>query len=446
MSSFELSTRFFLTIAAILVACKLVGLLMSRLRQPPVMAEMVAGVLLGPTLLGLVMDGQVQSWLFPTELKPVLHTFAQVGLALYMFLVGVEFRTELVVRGLRSAAAISIAGIAVPMGLGALVALLTWQNPAYFPADVRALDACLFMGAALSITAFPVLARIVSESGLAGTKIGTLTLGAGFVNDGLAWCVLAVVLGSLGGDGSLAIKAVIGGLAYCVIVLTIGRKLFAGLAHAPPESSSKDWPVRPGHFALVLIALALGAWFTDWIGVHAVFGAFVLGLAIPRGHFASGLRRMIGPLTTGLLVPMYFVSSGLNTQVALLDSWPTWGMALGVFAAACGGKLFACAAAAKLSRESWRDSMAIGALMNCRGLMELLILNIGLSRGIITPTLFSIVVLMALATTLMATPLFRLAYRGGTEGRPNSLPQNSRATALRPLARVPDGGGDNSPG
>jgi Kef-type K+ transport system membrane component KefB len=232
-----------------------------------------------------------------------------------------------------------------------------------------------------------------------------------------------VVLGSLGGDAGLALNAIGGGLAYCILVLTIGRKLLARLASSQHGRPSSDWPVRPGHFAIVLIALALGAWFTDTIGVHAVFGAFVLGLAMPRGTFATGFKRMVAPLTTGLLVPMYFVSSGLNTQIGLLDSWPLWGMALVVFTVACAGKLLACAAAARLSGESWRDSMGIGALMNCRGLMELLILNIGLERGIITPTLFSIGVLMALATTLLATPLFRLAYRGGSEGRPSSLPE-----------------------
>jgi Kef-type K+ transport system membrane component KefB len=307
--------------------------------------------------------------------------------------------------------------------LGAAIAGLLWQDPKLFPEGVRALDACLFMGAALSITAFPVLARIVAESGLSGTKIGTLTLGAGFVNDALAWCVLAVVLGSLGGDGSLAVKAVGGGLLYSLLVLTVGRKALARLAAPTAAAAPGEWPVKPAHFATVLVLLALGAWFTDWIGVHAVFGAFVLGLAMPRGPFAAGLKRMVAPLTTGLLVPMYFVISGLSTRIGLLDTWALWGIAGVVFAAACAGKFGACAAAARLSGETWRDSMGIGALMNCRGLMELLILNIGLSRGLITPTMFSIGVLMALGTTLLATPLFRLAYRGAQGERPSSRPE-----------------------
>ncbi|HYE61536.1 MAG TPA: cation:proton antiporter [Phycisphaerales bacterium] len=434
MTKFELATRFFLATAVILGSCRVVGLLTSRLRQPPVIAEMIAGILLGPTLLGLFWGGAAMNWLFHDDVKLVLHTFAQVGLALYMFLVGIEFRTELVVRGLRSAAAISAAGILVPLGLGALIATAAWDNPVYFPADVRAVDAALFMGAALSITAFPVLARIVSESGLGGTKIGTLTLGAGFINDGLAWCVLAVVLGSIGGDGGLAIKAFGGGIAYCILVLTLGRVGLARLARSMPATTSGEWPVRPGHFTIVLILLGLGAWFTDVIGVHAVFGAFVLGLAVPRGPFAAGLKRMIAPLTTGLLVPMYFVSSGLNTQVGLLDSWPLWAMAAVVFAAACVGKFAACAGAARLTGETWRDSFGIGALMNCRGLMELLILNIGLERGIITPTMFSIGVLMALGTTLMATPMFRLAYRGAAGEQPSSAPEAAPASDRpRPL-------------
>lgn len=444
MTKFELATRFFLVIGVVLGTCRLVGLFTTRLRQPLVIAEMIAGVLLGPTLLGLFWGGAVKDWLFQDDVKLVLHAVAQVGLALYMFLVGIEFRTDLATRGIRSAASISAAGILVPMGLGALVALATWNDTTYFPAGVRPLDAALFMGAALSITAFPVLARIVSESGLAGTKIGTLTLGAGFINDGLAWCVLAVVLGSIAGDASLAAIAVGGGVAYCLVVLTVGRWALAKLAVPTPAPTSGEWPVRPGHFAVVLVLLALGAWFTDFIGVHAVFGAFVLGLAVPRGPMAAGLKKMIGPLTTGLLVPMYFVSSGLNTQVGLLDSWPLWGMAAVVFAAACAGKFLACAGAARLTGETWRDSWGIGALMNCRGLMELLILNIGLERGIITPIMFSIGVIMALGTTLLATPLFRLAYRGAAGEQPSSMPESpSNAPATRPLHEALTGHADD---
>lgn len=408
MTPFEVSMRLFLAIAVILAACRAVGWLARFAGQPQVVAEMVAGLLLGPSLLGLVWPAG-QAWLFPDDLRPVIVSLSQVGVALYMFMVGLEFRSDLFRERLGSAAAISVSGCVVPFALGGLLAWALAEDTTYFGGGVTTLQACLFMGAAMAITAFPMLARIIAETGMTGTRLGTIVLGAGAANDGIAWVVMAIVLGTFSSDAGMAVRAVVGGLLYVGFVLGVLRPMLRRLA-ADCVGEGPQWPIGPARFSVVLILLALGAWFTDTIGMHAVFGAFFLGVAMPRGPFAQHLQRMIGPITTGLLVPLFFVYSGLNTAVGVLNTWALWGMALVVLAAACVGKLAACAAAARLSGEPWRASLAVGALMNARGLMELIILNIGLEKGIITPTMFTIGVVMAIATTLMATPLFNLIY------------------------------------
>jgi Kef-type K+ transport system membrane component KefB len=406
----EVVLRMFLAIAVILGACRLVGWVARLLGQPQAIAEMVAGLWLGPSVLGLVSGGSVQEWLFPPELKLVLYAMAQVGLALYMFLVGAEFRLDLLGERTRAAASISIAGMLVPFALGVSVALILLKDPTLFGPRVSPLQATLFMGAAMSITAFPMLARLIEATNLAGTRLGSIVLAAGAINDGAAWCVLAVVISLFKSDSWIAVKTVGGGIAYVAVVMVVGRPMLRWLLTPVSRAPTAEGPLPAPMFALVLILLALGAWFTDWVGVHAVFGAFFLGVVMPRGEVTTHLRRLIDPLTSALLVPMFFVFAGLNTRVGLLDSWGHWGIAALVLATACVGKFVACALASRLAGEPWRESWAAGALMNARGMMELIILNIGLERGIITPTLYSIGVLMAIVTTVMAAPLFEWVY------------------------------------
>lgn len=463
MPNFELSIIFFLQIAVILAACRIVGWIGRLVGQSQVVGEMIAGVLLGPSLLGAFWPG-LYEWLFPPQSRAVIYCVAQVGLALYMFVVGLEFRTDILRARVRSAVSISLAGIITPFALGGLLATQLHGDTRYFGADLAAWKAVVFMGAAMSITAFPMLARIIVEQRLSGTKVGTLALAAGSIDDALAWCLLAVVLAGLGGSPTVALLAIGGGAAYAVVVLTVGRRLLrrldAGAVSGengealvregnaaeearPPEpnagpgmrdrigeSRASDRvaldeslrPVPDGHvlppgtLAIVLIVLALASWYTDRIGIYAVFGAFILGLAMPRGRFNARLCETLEPITSALLLPMFFVYSGLNTRITLVDSPALWGLTLVVLAAACAGKGLACWAAARLHGEPPRDAAAIGALMNARGLMELIILNIGLERGVITPTLFSIMVIMAIVTTLMATPLFQMTRRGAGQG------------------------------
>jgi Kef-type K+ transport system membrane component KefB len=404
MSNFQISYMFFLQLAAILAASRVVAWVVKRVGQPPVVAEMIAGVLLGPSLFGVVAP-EASAWLFPKASMPVIYTGAQFALALYMFLVGVEFRLDLVRSKLRSAVSISVAGMVVPFALGAGLSLMLGDRTDLFGAGVRSHEAALYLGAAMCITAFPMLARIIQEGGLGGTSMGALALAAGSIDDAAAWCVLAVVLASFGGDSSIAILAIGGGVGYVLFVGVVLRPVLGMLARSAERAGRmENW-----HLASVMVLLMLASWFTDRIGLYAVFGAFVLGVAIPRGVLTRGLIASLLPLSSVVLLPLFFVCSGLNTKITLVNSWSLALIAVLVLFAACVGKGAACAVAAKLNGEGWRESLAIGSLMNARGLMELIILNIGLERGIITPTLFSIMVVMAIVTTLMATPAFGLA-------------------------------------
>jgi len=264
----------------------------------------------------------------------------------------------------------------------------------------------LFFGAAMSITAFPVLARIISERGIAGTTIGSLALAAGSMDDAAAWIILAMVLGSFTGNISLALAAAGGALLYVMLVFLGVRRLLVRLAAA----AERDDAVSAGTLVTVLGLLVCGAWFTDLAGMHSVFGAFVLGVSVPRGVLSRELRRTIEPLTMALLVPLFFVYSGLNTRLMLIDSWSLWTMTAIVFLTACAGKGLACWAAARFSGATSRDALAIATLMNARGMVELILINLGLQHGLITSTMFAILVLMAIGTTVMTGPVFSLIW------------------------------------
>jgi Kef-type K+ transport system membrane component KefB len=404
-SRFELSLLFFLQLAAILGVCRGVGWLARRMGQPQVVGEMIAGVMLGPSLLGWAFPGWQQR-LFPAQSMTILFAVSQVGLSLYMFLVGLEFREDLLRQRLGSAAWVSAAGMVVPFVLGAAIAAWLVGKSGYFGPQAHRWDACLFLGAAMSITAFPMLARIVYERGLAGTALGTLVLAAGAVDDAAAWCVLAVVLASFDHSWGIAVRAIGGGVGYVLFAFLVLRRWLKPL---------ETWVEREGRLTqpllgLVLMLVMAASWFTDAIGIYAVFGAFVLGVAMPRGRFATEVQRQLEPVTVALLLPLFFTYSGLNTRLDLLLSWSKLPVLALLLLAACLGKGVACYAAARWRGEDHRVGLAVGTLMNARGLMELIILNIGLDRGIVTAELFSMMVAMAIVTTLMASPLFERFY------------------------------------
>ncbi|MCC7262472.1 MAG: cation:proton antiporter [Candidatus Latescibacteria bacterium] len=402
----ELTVLFFLQLAFILAVTRLVGLLLRRLQQPQVVGEMVGGVLVGPSLLGACWPAG-HAALFPAESTPLIYALSQLGLVLYMFLVGAEFDLGLLRRHLRSAAAVAGAGIAVPFSLGAGAAYYLARDTGLFSPRVEVWEAMLFTGAAMAITAFPMLARIIQERGLTGTTLGTLVLAAGGVNDAAAWCILAVVLASFAGDVAIALRAVVGGAVYAAACWWILRPLLRRWA----EKAGDEGRLDGNTWVVLLVLLLAGAWFTDYVRIYAVFGAFILGMAMPRGRLTRELQRGCGPLTTYLLVPLFFVYSGLHTRLDQLVSPERWGLLLVLVALACAGKGVACWLAARLHGEAHRDALAVGVLMNARGMMELLLLNIGLEQGLITPTFFTLMVAMTIVTTLMATPLFELIYR-----------------------------------
>lgn len=406
MSPAELSVLFFLQMVVILTCCRVVGWLAKRtLGQPQVVGEMIAGVILGPTLFGLLSPG-LQTALFPEESRSVLYVGAQLGVGLYMFLVGLDFRREHFRGNATSALAVSISGMAAPFLVAVMIA--PWLlSKGLFGQGINGLQAVLFTGAAISITAFPMLARIIHERGLDGTPLGMLTLSAGAIDDAAAWSVLAIVLATFGGGPAVAIKAILGGGAFALVMLLFGSRLLAPLGRI----ADREGHVSHGLLAAVLIVFALAASAMDGAGIHAVFGGFILGCVMPRGQLSAGLKAQLEPFVVVMLLPMFFTYSGLNTRLGLVGSPGLIGVAAVVLVGSVLAKGVACWAAARLTGQDNPTALGIGALMNARGLMELIIINIGLQKGIISHELFAILVLMAIVTTMASSPLFELVYR-----------------------------------
>jgi len=401
---------FFLQMFVILAACRLCGWIVRRwLRQPQVIGEMVAGVILGPSLLGAVAP-ELQQFLFPPESKPLLYAVAQVGIALYMFLVGLDFRSDDFKANAPSAVAVSLSGIIVPFIVAIVATPVLMKVPDLFGATVSQFNATLFLGAAIAITAFPVLARIIHDRGLSGTLIATQALSAAAIGDAIAWCVVAVVLASLGAGAHVVLLAAGGGLALTVLLILLGPRLLAPLGRLAQREHEAGQPLSPTVLAVSLMLCTLSAYISDVIGLHAVFGAFLIGTAMPRGVYAERLHQLLEPFTLVFLLPVFFTFSGLNTRLTMVSSPELAWIAGGILAASIFAKFVACWGAARATGQDNPRALGIGALMNARGLTELIIINIGLQAGIIGPALFSILVLMAIVTTLMASPLFEWVY------------------------------------
>jgi Kef-type K+ transport system membrane component KefB len=445
VSSFQIGTHLFLQLAVIVATCRVAGWLGKRwLAQTQVFMEMVAGVVLGPSALGLISP-ELQRWLFPKQLAVqtevgtalvthpnmvILYALAQVGLVLYMFVIGLEFDVRWLRGRAVSAGLVSATGVLVPFAVaGAFLPYLLARGD-LFSDTVTWGIAWLFVGASIAITAFPMLARILHEHGIAATPLGTLTLAAGSIDDAVAWCLLAVVVALFQRAPDVAVATLCGGGLYGTLMMTVGRSLLRGFERAFQAAGNR---MSGGLFAGVIVVLMTCAWLTDRIGIYAVFGAFVCGAAMPKQDLSTALSREIEKLTTTLFLPLFFVYSGLNTKIGLLDSVELWLLAAVVVLGASLGKGVACTLAARVGGETWRGAMLVGTLMNARGLMELILLNIGLERGVITPTFFTIMVIMAVVTTGLASPLYRVLSRGvdvfaGTRpGEVAPAPQRARA-------------------
>lgn len=410
MSPTELFQTFLISLLVILGTCLLFGRISKYVGQPAVVGEMIAGVCLGPSLLGRVAP-DAQEWIFPDGAPmTLLFVLSQFGLVMFMFVVGLEFNAALIRRQARRAAAVSLAGIVVPLLLGAaLSVVLLSQTGVFFTEGTAAPTAALFTGAAIATTAFPMLARIVTERGISGTPLGTLVLGAGAADDAAAWILLAVVVAVVSGAPATILLAVGGGLAYLIVATTIGRRLLGSLSGSADAAGE---PISPRTLGVVLLCIAAAALYTDTVGIHSIFGGFLLGAVMPRENgFSDRLRHTLEPVVKVLLLPLFFVYSGLNTEIGLVNTPLLWTLALLALVVSIAGKGLACFAAAKATGSSTRDALAIGSLMNSRGLMELILLNVGLQAAVISPTMFTVFVLMAIVTTVMATPLFNLAYR-----------------------------------
>jgi Kef-type K+ transport system membrane component KefB len=392
MSATELAPRFFLAAMAILLFCRLVSVGVSRLGQPPVVGEMIAGVLLGPSLLGLVAPG-VENALFPTALRPILYVAGQIGLVALMYQAGRELRMFLK-RGLASTAAVvSGAGIVVPVALGVGLTLAVDGHVDLFVPGVSVGVSAAFVGVALAITAFPMLARIISERGLSGTRFGSLSLASGAVDDVVAWILLAGVLSVAGGHSWPVLKAIGGAILFAVVLVVVVKPLLERFRGSDASTT-----------LVVLSLLFAAAWFTDEIGLYAVFGAFSVGMIVPR---TEAIER-ITPTTnavTWIFVPMFFTYSGLNTRFALLTDPRLLLFSLAAVVLAVVGKFGACWGAARLRGEPPSVALRIGALMNARGLMQLIALNLGLQAHLVSRGMFTALVLVALVTTTMTAPV-----------------------------------------
>jgi Kef-type K+ transport system membrane component KefB len=402
----DFSIHFFLQLAIIILACRIVGWLGQKfLAQPQVVGEMIAGVILGPSLFGLFFP-DIQAAVFPKETKNVLYTGAQLGVGLYMFLVGTTLQLDHFKSKAKSAVSVSAAGIIVPFLIAFAITPWLLTIPDLFAPGISQFNATLFMGACIALTAFPMLARIINERGLANTSLGTLSLTAGAFDDAVSWCVLAVVLATFGGGPGVAVLAIGGAIIYAIFIVLFGRRLLAPLGRIVEREGEMSLTV----LGVTLALFCLSAFLMDAIGIHAIFGGFILGAVMPRGLFATELKKKVEPLAVILLLPMFFTYSGLNTRMDMVNTIPLLLIALAILAASIFAKFGACYVAARIAGEDNRTALGIGALMNSRGLMELIIINIGLQKGIIGPTLFSMLVLMAIVTTMMASPLFEAVY------------------------------------
>ncbi|SRR5581483_3629948 len=414
-----------LQIAAIVVSARFLGAIFRRFGQPQVMGEMVAGILLGPSFLGWLAPS-LSSALFPAGSLGYLQTLSQIGLLLFMFLVGLEFNPAYLRNQGHAAVLTSHASITAPFLLGSLLALFLY--PKLSDSSVPFREFTLFIGVAMSITAFPVLARILTERDLLKTRLGSIVIACAAVDDVTAWCILAYIVALVRSSGhALPLwKTLLALSAFVLVMITAGRYLLRRLE----VSFRRRGKLTDDLVALILLLLLASATLTEYLGVHLLFGAFLFGAVMPKQQdFTDRVTERVQSITLVLLLPVFFAFTGLRTSIGLVRGFEMWFFCSLIVAVAVVGKLGGSAIAARVAGLRWREALSIGAFMNTRGLMELVVLNLGLDLGVISPVLFSMMVLMALITTFMTTPLLVAFGEMRDIADPHS---KSAATPLRP--------------
>lgn len=391
-----------LQLVFILLAVQLCGFLCRRVGQQWVIGEILAGLLLGPSLLGGLLPG-LRGMIFVGSALPTLQTLGDIGLVLYMFSLGARLDTGLMLGQSRKAIATSLSGILLPLLMGSVLALFLYPNLA--GTGATRLSFVLITATSLSITAFPVLARLLAEKRMVNTRTGTLALTCAAVDDVIAWCLLALMIAVVHAQGLLSTALTLGLVVVFVLVMfTVVRPLLL-LADRSIRS-----PQTMIAFTTVLVMLA--AYVTNAIGIHPIFGAFVMGVILPRRTRLVAYIRNIDQVNNVLFLPLFFVYSGLRTQIGLINTPWLWLLCLLVLVVACVGKIGGGTLCVRVLGDSWKEALNIGVLMNTRGLVELIVLNIGLDLHVLSPLLFTILIIMALVTTMMASPLLRLlGYR-----------------------------------
>lgn len=388
-----------LALTVVIVTARVVGALFTLVNQPSVIGEVVGGILLGPSFLGYVAPAAYRI-LLPPEASPFLGVISQLGVILYMFLVGLHLDLRVLRTSGSVTLAISHVSIIVPFLLGSLLALGLYSS--FAPSGIGFTTFALFIGVSLSITAFPVLARILSDRGLQKTEMGTIALTCAAIDDATAWCLLAFVVSVSQGTPTAAFGTLALTLIYIALMLTVGRAVVVRVTAALDRSAL----IGEGSLAVILVALLLSALSTEFIGIHAIFGAFLLGAVVPStSRTSQHVTNRLEDLVRVMFLPAFFAFTGTRTEIGLLQGANDWLICAAIVVVATAGKFGGTTLASRVMGLGWRDSAALGILMNTRGLVELIVLNIGLDLGVISQRLFTMLVIMALATTMMTSPV-----------------------------------------
>jgi Kef-type K+ transport system membrane component KefB len=408
-----------LQIITIIIVARIFGFIFKKIGQPTVIGEIIAGIFLGPSFIGMFFP-EYSLFLFPKTSLPNLQFISQIGLILFMFIVGMELDLKTLQKKAHEAIIISHASIIFPFALGMGLAYIIYES--YAPNNINFSSFSLFIGISMSITAFPVLARIVQERQLSKTRLGAIVITCAAADDITAWCILAAVIAIVkAGSVISSFYIILMAIGYVFLMLKVIQPFLKRLGDIYSHQDTLSKPV----VAIFFITLLISSYLTEIIGIHALFGAFMAGVIMPQNlHFRNVFIEKVEDVSLVLLLPLFFVFTGLRTQIGLLNDINLWGTCGLIITVAVIGKFVGSAVAAKFVGQSWKDSLMIGALMNTRGLMELIVLNIGFDLGILPPAVFTMLVLMALITTFMTGPALDFINYIIPDKKPNENSEN----------------------